>query len=92
MKGLTYFNRRFHHLEKGSNFISNMLPTLYGKWKIVSLPPPSIQLQPTLYKNGIRLNRVYRNTALYKQHVRDLKQPTEHSSESFRALCWHVSN
>lgn len=92
MKGLMYFNQRFHHLEKGSNSISSMLPTLYGKWKIVSLPPPSIQLQPILYRNGIRLNGVYKNSALYKQRIRNLKQPTEHSSESFRTLCWHVSN
>lgn len=55
-KGLAYFNQRFHHMEKGSNSVSNMLPTLNGKWKIASLPPPSIQLQPTLYRNGVRLN------------------------------------
>lgn len=62
------------HLEKGSNSISRKLPSQYDKWKIVSLPPPGIEVQPTLLRNGTRLNGVYKNTALHKQRIRDLKQ------------------
>lgn len=80
VKGLTYFNQRYHHLEKESNSISNMLPTLHGKWKIISLLPPITQFQPTeysaLHKNGRRLNGAYKSTTLNKQHIRDLIQPS----------------
>lgn len=46
VEGLTYIKPEYHHLAKRPSSISNILPTLHGKGKIVSLPIPSTQFQP----------------------------------------------